>query len=124
MYTEKQLVGFGNFLLKRYNVQVYSNDGTNTPIYDRNVHHADIENWKHDNPEAAAQAVQQTMFQLDELVGLSWYETMPTVPCRIHQVHISQYRTTYDLIIKTGEKKGEEARCYNVDERFLSKLPA
>lgn len=44
--TTHQLVSFGNFLLEKYKVMVYSNDGTNIPIYQRMVSNADLENWK------------------------------------------------------------------------------
>lgn len=42
-----ELVSFGNYLLKRYNVMVMSNDGSNEPIYQRQVTDADIKNWAH-----------------------------------------------------------------------------
>lgn len=40
------LVSFGNYLLHRYGVQVGSNDGSNTPLYSRQVTHADLSNWR------------------------------------------------------------------------------
>lgn len=40
------LVSFGNFLLERYGVMVMTNDGTNTPAYQREVTHADLCNWQ------------------------------------------------------------------------------
>lgn len=43
--TKRKLVSFGNYLLEKYNVMVYSTDGKNIPIYRREVTHADIENW-------------------------------------------------------------------------------
>ena len=48
MFTEQQLVSFGNFLLKTYGVQVHSTDGKNLPVYQRQVTDADFCNWKNE----------------------------------------------------------------------------
>lgn len=40
------LVSFGNFLFDTYKIMIMSNDGTNAPVYKREVTHADLMNWQ------------------------------------------------------------------------------
>lgn len=45
--VQQIMVTFGNYLLERYNVQVMSNDGSNVPLYQRQVTDADLRNFEY-----------------------------------------------------------------------------
>lgn len=116
MFTEAQLVSFGNFLLSRYNVQVYSTDGKNQPIYQRQVDDADIVNWKFDS-EIPDKIILPSGHQPEDKV---WFKCWSAnIPAEIHAVHFYVGKVKYDLQL-FGDN-GNVTRIYNVDSAFVSK---
>lgn len=99
-YSERQLVSFGNYLLKRYGVMVYSNDGRNTPIYEREVHDADLSNWKHENPE-----FDNTQYPSKHAIGdlvkvflmPQGEDSFPGFTGKIIAVHFTNSKVKYDI---------------------------
>lgn len=119
MYTTKQLVGFGNYLLKRYNVMVYSTDGTNTPVYGRQVTDADHVNWEGESEENTA------AFASGERVWCSLHQYNnhePLLKARVLGVHAYNNVIKYDLsLVDGGVEEREYTRIYNVEARFVQK---
>lgn len=111
MFTEEQVVSFGNYLFQRYKVQVFSNDGDNQPIYDRQVTDADVANWK-DRIKDSDQ-----LYQGDP----AWFRLWGAdVIAQIHAIHGYDGDTKkYDLILTGGN--GETTRIYNVDSKYVVK---
>lgn len=116
MFTEAQLVSFGNFLFSRYNVQVHSSDGKNTPIYQREVSDADLCNWKVDS-DIPDKITLPSAHQHDDFVWLSFWETY--IASQVNAVHFYHDKVKYDLKVMGGN--GEETRVYNVDSAFVTK---
>ena len=125
MFTEAQLVSFGNFLLKTYGVQVHSTDGKNQPIYQREVSHADVCNWKDENPIKDFGIKLPSRFQIGDEV-LFYYiaegraETFPAIGAFILAIHFYEGKVKYDLELKLGEYK---SRIYNVDSALVTNTP-
>ena len=127
-FTEAQLVSFGNYLLSRYNVQEYSNDGRNVPLFQRVVHDADLANWKHEestkpNPypwETKEHTNYPSRYALDEYV---WYRLWSCdVPATINAVHFYHGKVKYDLELLGQD--GDKTRIYNVDSAYVQdKIP-
>jgi hypothetical protein len=117
MFTEAQLISFGNFLFGRYDVQVYSSDGKNTPIYQRLVTDADLCNWKVDSDIPEEQIVLPSAHKHDEFVWFCAWETQ--IAAQVHAVHFFKSKVKYDLKLIGGN--GEETRIYLVDSAFVSK---
>jgi len=115
LFTEAQLVSFGNFLLKTYGVQVYSTDGKNQPIYQREVTDADFSNWKEvENPNPFQLP---SGHQIDAPVWLALWSCR--IPCEVHAVHFYDGKVKYDLRV-FGED-GQQTRVYNIDSAFVTK---
>lgn len=118
MFTEAQLISFGNFLFKSYGVQVHSSDGKNTPIYLREVCDPDICNWKEAEPTKAWEIATPSTHQIGESVWLQlWHDDIVS---KIHAVHFYDGgKVKYDLIVGTSD--GGETRLYNVESDFVRK---
>jgi len=117
MFTEKQLVEFGNYLLKRYDVQVHSSDGKNQPIYQREVCDADVCNWKDISnvnelqlPSRFQQGDKAVFFCMPDDESLKEF---PGIPCEILAVHFYAGKVKYDLDLLFVEN--QRSRIYNVD---------
>lgn len=119
IYSEAQLIHFGNFLFKRYDVMVFSSDGKNQPIYERGVTDSDLCNWKElDRP-------------LQESVNLSYgdkvkvflmpegEDTFPGLNGSIVAIHDYPGKKKYDVEITFAG--GFKSRVYNVDEILIVK---
>lgn len=117
MYTEAQVVSFGNYLLQRYNVQVHSTDGKNTPIYQREVCDADLSNWKEQNPQKPNENRLPSAHQRREAVWVNFWSN--SIPCEVHAVHFYERKEKYDLNIFGSN--GDNTRIYNIDSAFISK---
>jgi hypothetical protein len=117
MFTEAQLVSFGNFLFTSYDVQVYSNDGKNTPIYPRGVTDADISNWKHKEEIQSTQLPSQFQ-QGDKALFICMpddpsFSSFPGIPCEVLAIHFYKGKVKYDLdLLFVGDQR---SRIYNVD---------
>jgi hypothetical protein len=128
MYTEQQLVDFGNYLLKTYGVQVFSNDGQNVPIYQRQVSDADFANWKVGDKVGYSNGDTWLPSQFNigdkvkvHLKGLSSENdgTMREVDyaATILAVHFYQGKVKYDLEVPIFDEP--PTRIYNIDSIFV-----
>lgn len=118
MYTEAHLVAFGNYLFRTYNVQQFSNDGQNVPLFQREVHHADLSNWKHEKPSGDTYFTAR--FNIGQPVWLRlWsHDIIATVLC----VHFYESKVKYDLELLGDD--GNKTRIYNIDSLYVvEKLP-
>ena len=115
MYSEAQLVSFGNSLLNTYDVTFFSNDGKNTPISKREVSHADVENWK--EKENYDGLMLPSAHQIGSSVFLQLWSAR--IVSEIHAVHFYEGKVKYDLIV-FGDN-GEQTRLYNIDSAFVTK---
>lgn len=118
MFTEAQLVTFGNFLFQRYNVQVHSSDGKNQPIYQREVTDADICNWKVDSDIPDKNLPSQ--HQVGDKVYFCCMPAhtnrtdFPAISAEVLAVHFYNNKVKYDLdLLFAGDQR---SRIYNVDE--------
>lgn len=118
-YRDRYLVRFGNYLLKRYGVMVHSSDGKNQPVYQREVSHADLENWKHED-EFNSHELYPSRYQIGQYVWFRLWsaDIAATVLC----VHFYEGKIKYDLeLIGTD---GDKTRIYNVDSCYVKdKIP-
>lgn len=120
MYTEQHLVDFGNYILKTYGVQVFSNDGQNVPLYQREVGNADFANWSvgliADKPEYKL----PSQFQIGDI---AWFTFDPEnegglgAKCEILCVHYYPGKVKYDLEIELSDQS--HTRMYNIDSDFV-----
>lgn len=118
MYTEQQLVAFGNHLLRHYSVLVHSTDGKNTPLHQREVNDADIKNWEHDNPQPTMERTKlPSAHQVDDPVWLCLWSHH--IACEIHGVRFFDDKVNYDLRVFGDD--GAVTRIYKVDSAFISK---
>jgi hypothetical protein len=119
MYTEEQLVTFGNYLLKAYNVQIHSTDGKNQPLFQREVCHADVANWKTENPPSANWFPSQ--FNINDRVMFCIHQSSGPHPypfnARILGVHFYAGKVKYDLEIPIDNEP--PTRVYNIDSCFV-----
>lgn len=119
MYNEQQLAEFGNYLLRTYNVQVYSTDGRNTPLYERQVTDADLANWRHDAPDRNAWF--PSRYNIGDQVVLSicqvYGENPYPLKAKILSVHFYEGKVKYDLEIPV--ETGPPTRMYNIDSCFV-----
>jgi hypothetical protein len=120
MFTEAQLVSFGNYLLKKYGVQEYSTDGSNTPIHQRQVGHADVCNWK--KAERPTLLPLPSAFQIGDHVKLSIFGA--DLPGQVLTVHFYESKVKYDVCVYDLDEIGTpkyETRLYNIDSAFVTK---
>lgn len=113
---EQMLVSFGNYLFKRYGVQVYSTDGKNIPIYDREVCDADLANWKHENPQIKNTELPSRFVHGDRVKVFLMPEGVHDFPgftAYVTGVHFYLGKVKYDLEMRFA---GDFAtRIYNID---------
>jgi len=126
-----QLVSFGNYLLKTYGVNVHSTDGSNQPLYQREVSHADLENWEHENPQLEdggvpfkAHTKYPSRYALDEKVKVflmpEGAEDFPGFTGIITAIHFTNGKVKYDVEIKFyGD---HSTRIYNLDSILIQDL--
>lgn len=117
---EPALVSFGNYLFNKYAIPVYSNDGTNTPLYERQVTDADIQNWKI-GWEVEKKKL-PSRFQNGDKVKLCFSNAGELTNAEVIKVHFSESKVLYDVelaiaIIETDELY--HTRLYNVDSVFV-----
>lgn len=118
-YRDAYLIRFGNFLFKRYDVKVHSSDGKNQPIYQREVSHADLENWKHES-EYNNHELYPSRYQIGQYVWFRLWsaDIAATVLC----VHFYEGKVKYDLELLGTD--GDKTRIYNVDSAYVQdKIP-
>lgn len=118
MFRAEDIVSFGNYLFRTYNVQVYSSDGKNTPISLREVTHADFENWPSENPDRHSWLPSRHKIGQPVWLRLWSHDIIATVLC----VHFYEGKVKYDLEL-LGDN-GDKTRIYNVDSMYVvDKLP-
>jgi len=121
---EKQLVSFGNYLFQRYGVMEYSNDGKNTPLFERMVSDADLCNWKNGLPEDKEQLELLSRWKHGDAVKVflmpEGEDNFPGFTAHITGVHFYLGKVKYDLEIKFA---GEfSTRIYNVDSILVQPI--
>lgn len=125
MFTESQLVSFGNYLLKTYGVQVHSSEGQNVPLYQREVSDADYQNWLVGEKVSNDGLKLPSRFQIGDEV-LFYYieegraETFPPIGSEVLACHFYEGKVKYDLELKLG---GYKSRIYNVDSALVTQEP-
>ena len=124
---EAMLVSFGNFLLNKYGVMVYSSDGKNEPIYKRQVSDADICNWKYFLDELS----KETKFILSEDFEIGHGDhvkvflmpegetSFPGINGRVTAINDKLTKKTYDVELHFAG--GFKSRIHNVDEILVKK---
>jgi hypothetical protein len=122
MFTEKQVVEFGNYLLRRYDVQEYSTDGKNIPLSQRQVSDADFQNWKHEKPDKDTWLPSQ--FNIGDIVIFSVNQSFGEIPypykANVIAVHFYEGKVKYDLSIPIYNEP--PTRIYNIDSCFVLPL--
>lgn len=123
MYTESQLVSFGNYILKTYGVQVHSNDGQNVPLYQREVTDADMANWEGGEKFTNQDYKLPSQFQIEDV---AWFTFDPEnekglgATCEVLHIHFYPSKVKYDIEIELMDKS--HTRIYNVDSCFVVPL--
>lgn len=117
LYTERDLVSFGNYLFERYDVSVLSNDGRNTPLYQRQVHDANLQNWK-GIPRKVGQEIGSgnllpSAHQYGDHVSFRLGEEATPMIAEIRGIHFFEGKVKYDLAVSV--EANEVTRIYNVD---------
>lgn len=114
---EKQLISFGNYLLKTYGVMVYSGDGKNAPLYGREVSDADLCNWRDECPVKSEKEEIQSRWYIDDRVRVFLMpedqSTFPGLLGVVRGVHFFSGKTKYDVELEFSG--GWKSRVYNVD---------
>jgi hypothetical protein len=122
---DKQLVSFGNYLLKEYGVMVHSSDGKNVPIYQREVSHADICNWKDEYLLVEKPVELPSQHQVGDKVLMCLMpeghdeDSFPGIPAVVNAVHFYRGKVKYDLELRFIG--GDSTRIYNIDSVFVLK---
>lgn len=126
-----QLVSFGNYLLKEYGVQVHSTDGSNQPMYQREVSDADISNWEHANPDMEdggypfkAHTAFPSRYAIGDKVKLflmpEGEESFPGINAEITAVHFTISKVKYDVEVRFhGDYT---TRLYNIDSILVGDI--
>lgn len=115
MFTQKQLVEFGNYLLTTYGVQVHSTDGKNQPLFQREVTDADFSNWEHIEEPNPFQL--PSGHQMEDRIWVCLWSTR--FGGQIDGVHFYHGKVKYD--VKVFGENGDYTKMYNVDSAFISK---
>ena len=124
MFTEQQLISFGNYLLLTYGVQVHSTDGKNLPVYQREVSHADFENWKENQKDNGNRL--PSRFQLGDEVSVRFRPDFVINQATVIKVHFTESKVLYDLEVKITFDANEDhpagwstTRVYNIDSTIV-----
>jgi hypothetical protein len=130
MYNKSHLVSFGNYLLKTYGVQIYSTDGRNVPIFQREVTDADMANWKEE--EKPDTLTLPSQHQIGDPVVVYFGTSGVIKNCKVIKVHFTESKVLYDVEVKwrhaeyadkisTGVDKQRELtdRLYNLDSAVV-----
>lgn len=120
---EVQLVSFGNYLLKTYGVNVHSNDGKNTPIYQREVTDADLANWKVEGEFPSNCTYYPSRHSLQQVVGIKFKNSIEPMNATIIGIHVYEGKIKYDVALWIGDgsvdDSQQQTRIYNVDSCFV-----
>ncbi len=103
---------------------VYSNDGKNQPIYERQVHDADLRNWEHENPEFNHSTF-PSRHNIGDMVKVFLMphgeDTFPGFTGKIIAVHFTNSKVKYDVeLIFAGDFT---SRIYNIDSVLVQPIP-
>lgn len=125
MYTEAQLVSFGNYLLKTYGVQVFSNEGQNVPLYQREVTDADYCNWSAGEIVGNPQCKLPSQFQEGDaarfMIKPEGSEELFFCPSHVLAVHFYPRKVKYDIELHLADNTN--TRLYNIDSCFVVPHP-
>jgi hypothetical protein len=120
---EQQLVSFGNFLLSRYGVMVHSTDGKNAAIHQREVSHADVENWSNYEGLSLGHTHYPSRHSLNQVVGIKFKESMEPMNATVIGIHFYEGKVKYDVSLWLGDGSVDDThkatRVYNVDSCFI-----
>lgn len=125
---EKQLVSFGNYLLKKCKVKGYSLDGE--PVLERMVTDSDISNWKDVKSLDSLSSYTSLMsrYAINDKVKLNFFSAGIIDNCRIIKIHFTESKVLYDVEIEMlipippigGTETTEySTRLYNIDSSFV-----
>jgi len=98
---------------------VFSNDGKNTPLYNRQVTDADLNNWITETPNKETWLPSQfkigdnVLFSVNQVYGENPYP----LRAEILAVHFYEGKVKYDLSIPVFD--GPPTRVYNIDSCFV-----
>ncbi len=113
---EKQLVSFGNYLLKTVGAKGYDVDGK--PVFEREVTDADLTNWQYECPQKSWELVLPSRFQIGNTVELDFFDNGVIKKCHVIKVHFTQDKVLYDVEIDMASVNAR-TRLYNVDSAFV-----
>lgn len=104
---------------------VYSNDGRNMPLFDREVHDADLCNWRDENPQKDNGTQLPSRHAIGDMVKVflmpEGETSFPGFTGRVIAVHFTQSKVKYDVeLIFAGDFA---SRVYNVDSILVSDFP-
>jgi len=123
MYTEAQLVTFGNYLFSRYGVKFHTTDGLNNPIGTRQVDDADLCNWKVDS-DISNRTQLPSKFQHGDMVRflasvkITGVDSYASIPAEILGIHFYPGKVKYDIEVQLGDDL--KSRIYNVDSALVT----
>lgn len=125
-FTEVQLASFGNYLFKRYGVMEYSNDGTNTPLFGRQVCDADVSNWLHDEQQKPNTVTPSEFQKGDKVLFCCMPEglddtSFPGISAEVLAVHFYGQKVKYDLDLLFVDN--QRSRIYNIDSVLVVPRP-
>lgn len=118
---EKQLVSFGNYLLKKCKVKGHDLDGD--PVFDRLVTDADLCNWKEEEGKEFGRML-PSRFQLGDVVSVR-FKDFTISKAYVIKVHFTESKVLYDLnvcILGDGGDTLTTTRIYNVDSAIIEEF--
>lgn len=116
-YTREQLRSFGNFLFQEYKVLECNSKGE--PIRQREISHADIENWMVVDPGKDESLPLPSRYKIGDKAKFfcmpddPTYTNFPGIPCEIIAIHFFPGKVKYDLDLLFVDN--QRSRIYNVD---------
>lgn len=124
----KQLVSFGNYLLKRYGVMEHSTDGKNTPLFQRQISDADLRNWKNSEKDIHILNELPSRYQINDTVAIK-FGAFRVEEAKVIMIHFTESKIFYDLEIKISFEGTLEhppgyttTRIYKVDSNLVEDL--
>lgn len=116
---ERELVSFGNFLLKSRFLGVVKDS---EPTSNKEVTHADLCNWK--QYEGVEGTYLISRYKIGDLVTIDLYDSGIIREAKVIKIHFTESKVLYDVEIcikksPAGEKHNMYTRLYNLDSLFI-----